>query len=101
MQQALRKRLHARHGRRPYIHRRDKEIHRLARNTRGASLYPQKIRHKGDEIDYTQKIAVIGAGPSGMSCAYFLANMSYPVTVFDKDPIPGGMLTKGYSFLPP
>lgn len=30
-----------------------------------------------------------------MSCAYFLANMSYPVTVFDKDPIPGGMLTKG------
>lgn len=56
---------------------------------------PKKIRHKGDEIDYTQKIAVIGAGPSGMSCAYFLANMSYPVTVFDKDPIPGGMLTKG------
>lgn len=56
---------------------------------------PKKLRHKGDEIDYTQKIAVIGAGPSGMSCAYFLANMSYPVTVFDKDPIPGGMLTKG------
>lgn len=56
---------------------------------------PKKIRHKGDEIDYTQKIAVIGAGPAGMSCAYFLANMSYPVTVFDKDPIPGGMLTKG------
>ena len=56
---------------------------------------PKKIRHKGDEIDYTQKIAIIGAGPSGLSCAYFLANMSYPVTVFDKDPIPGGMLTKG------
>ncbi len=56
---------------------------------------PKKLRHKGDEIDYTQKIAVIGAGPSGMSCAYFLASMSYPVTVFDKDPIPGGMLTKG------
>ena len=36
-----------------------------------------------------------------MSCAYFLANMSYPVTVFDKDPIPGGMLTKGIRFLPP
>lgn len=56
---------------------------------------PAKMRHKGDEIDYTQKIAIIGAGPSGMSCAYFLAQMSYPVTVFDKDPIPGGMLTKG------
>ena len=56
---------------------------------------PKKIRHKGDEEDYTQKIAIIGAGPSGLSCAYFLAQMSYPVTVFDKDPCPGGMLTKG------
>ncbi len=56
---------------------------------------PKKIRHKGDEVDYTQKIAVIGAGPAGLSCAYFLACMSYPVTIFDKDPIPGGMLTKG------
>ena len=56
---------------------------------------PKKIRHKGDEIDYTQKIAIIGGGPSGLSCAYYLAQMSYPVTVFDKDPIPGGMLTKG------
>ena len=56
---------------------------------------PRKIRHKGDEQDYTQKIAIIGAGPAGLSCAYFLAQMSYPVTVFDKDPIPGGMLTKG------
>ncbi len=56
---------------------------------------PQKVRHKGDTEDFTQKIAIIGAGPSGLSCAYFLAQMSYPVTVFDKDPIPGGMLTKG------
>jgi len=56
---------------------------------------PKKIRHKGDEIDYTQKIAIIGAGPAGMSCAYFLANMSYPVTVFDKAQAPGGMLTNG------
>ena len=56
---------------------------------------PTKNRHKGSGEDFKEKIAVIGAGPAGMSCAYFLANMSYPVTVFDKDPIPGGMLTKG------
>lgn len=56
---------------------------------------PEKRRHKGDDVDFTEKVAVIGAGPAGMSCAYFLAEMSYPVTVFDKDPIPGGMLTKG------
>ena len=46
-------------------------------------------------IPYEQKIAVIGAGPAGMSCAYYLANMLYKVTVFDKNPAPGGMLTLG------
>ena len=44
---------------------------------------------------YTEKIAVIGAGPAGMSCAYYLALKGYPVTVFDRNPIPGGMLTLG------
>ena len=56
---------------------------------------PKKLRHNGLLTDFTEKIAVIGAGPAGLTCAYFLAAMSYPVTVFDKDPIPGGMLTKG------
>ena len=44
---------------------------------------------------YEQKIAVIGAGPAGLSCAYYLANMLYDVTVFDRNPAPGGMLTMG------
>ena len=44
---------------------------------------------------YEQKIAVIGAGPAGLSCAYYLANMLYNVTVFDRNPAPGGMLTMG------
>lgn len=44
---------------------------------------------------YPEKIAVIGAGPAGMSCAYYLANKGYPVTVFDRNPVPGGMLTLG------
>ena len=44
---------------------------------------------------YPQKIAVIGAGPAGMSCAYYLAEKGYPVTVFDRNPVPGGMLTLG------
>lgn len=56
---------------------------------------PAKVRHKGNEVDYTEKIAVIGAGPAGMSRAYFLAEMSYPVTVFDKNPVPSGMLALG------
>ena len=44
---------------------------------------------------YTEKIAVIGAGPAGLSCAYYLAVKGYPVTVFEKESVPGGMLTLG------
>ena len=50
---------------------------------------PQK-RH-----DYGNKIAVIGAGPAGLSCAYYLAIDGYNVTVFEKEKEPGGMLTFG------
>ena len=44
---------------------------------------------------YPEKIAVIGAGPAGMSCAYYLAVKGYPVTVFEKEEKLGGMLTLG------
>ena len=40
----------------------------------------------------SQKVAVVGAGPTGLSCAYFLAQMGYPVTVFEALPLGGGML---------
>ena len=42
---------------------------------------------------HKQKVAVVGAGPTGLSCAYFLAQMGYPVTVFEALPIGGGMLS--------
>lgn len=42
-----------------------------------------------------EKIAVIGAGPAGLSCAYFLAVEGYQVTVFEKQTALGGMLTLG------
>ena len=41
---------------------------------------------------YEEKIAVIGAGPAGMSCAFFLAQKGYKPVVFDKAARPGGML---------
>ena len=44
---------------------------------------------------YEEKIAVIGAGPAGLSCAYFLAVKGYPVTVYEKEKELGGMLTLG------
>ncbi len=40
-----------------------------------------------------EKIAVVGAGPAGLACAYFLAQMGYPVTVFEAGPKAGGMLS--------
>lgn len=40
-----------------------------------------------------EKVAIVGAGPSGMSCAYILARMGYGVTVFESRDKPGGMLT--------
>ncbi len=44
---------------------------------------------------YGKKIAVIGAGPAGLSCAYYLAIDGYEVTVFEKEQALGGMLTLG------
>lgn len=43
----------------------------------------------------TINMAVIGAGPSGLSCAYYLAEQGYSVTVFEKEELLGGMLTLG------
>jgi len=45
--------------------------------------------------NYGKKIAVIGAGPSGMSCAFYLSIDGYRVTVFEKQKVTGGMLTLG------
>lgn len=42
-----------------------------------------------------EKIAIIGAGPAGLSCAYYLAVYGHQVTVFDKNPLPGGMMQYG------
>jgi 2-oxoacid:acceptor oxidoreductase delta subunit (pyruvate/2-ketoisovalerate family) len=42
-----------------------------------------------------KQVAVIGSGPAGLSCAYHLALKGYPVTVYEADPLPGGMLRTG------
>ncbi|MFT5807492.1 MAG: NADPH-dependent glutamate synthase beta subunit-like oxidoreductase [Moritella dasanensis] len=47
------------------------------------------------KYDYDKKIAVIGGGPAGLSCAYYLAVEGYKVTVFEKQTALGGMLTLG------
>ena len=43
----------------------------------------------------SEKVAVVGAGPAGLSCAYHLARLGYRVTVFEKNDEPGGILRYG------
>src|SRR5208283_3066651 len=41
-----------------------------------------------------RKVAVVGAGPAGLSCAYFLARLGYRPTIFEAASEPGGMLVQ-------
>lgn len=49
---------------------------------------------RANEDNAQKKIAIIGAGPSGLSCAYFLARLGYKPTVFEAEARPGGMLVQ-------
>ena len=60
----------------------------------GHTYQPEKIMpttHEG----FDEKIAIIGAGPAGLSAAYYLAEMGFKPTVFEKNKKPGGMLMYG------
>ncbi len=42
-----------------------------------------------------KKVAVVGSGPAGLTCAYYMAQMGYSVTIFEKLPVKGGMMAVG------
>ncbi len=65
----------------------EKDLHAETR------FVPKMLNQTGQP--YPEKIAVIGAGPAGLSCAYYLAIKGYTVTVFEKEQMLGGMLTMG------
>ncbi|MDO8847930.1 MAG: FAD-dependent oxidoreductase [Coriobacteriia bacterium] len=54
------------------------------------SRYVPKLEDRLEE-----KVAIIGSGPAGLSCAYYLARDGYQVTILEKAPVLGGMLTLG------
>ncbi len=65
----------------------DREIEKY-----GVPRFPERLSSTG------KKVAVIGAGPAGMTAAYFLNQMGHDVTVFEKHPKSGGMLRYGIPF---
>lgn len=62
-----------------------------------ADIEREQGRIKPDTIPKThnEKVAIVGAGPAGLSVAYELAKLGYPVTVFESMPRPGGMMQYG------
>ena len=60
----------------------------------GLNYLPDCTNDVGEQWD-DYKIAVIGAGPAGLTAAYYLRTRGYPVTVFERESRPGGMLLNG------
>ncbi len=56
---------------------------------------PEVVIPSNTRKHWDEKIAIIGAGPAGLSCAYYLATRGYKPTLFEKNQKPGGMLTYG------
>jgi len=54
----------------------------------------QKPECREDVANAARKVAIIGGGPAGLSCAYFLARLGYKPVVFERESRPGGMLVQ-------
>lgn len=52
-------------------------------------------RHGRSEVPAGKKVAIVGSGPAGLSCAYYLRQSGAAVTVFEKLPLAGGLLATG------
>ena len=77
-----------------------KDIKRYVSDNAGAAI--SDLFHGMDPvIDYSKaRVAVVGAGPAGLNCAYHLLMKGYPVDIFDKDEKAGGMALRGIPPVP-
>ncbi|MFZ1986699.1 MAG: FAD-dependent oxidoreductase [Desulfatitalea sp.] len=58
-------------------------------------LQKGEFSHPAQKDPRQDKVAIVGAGPAGLSAAYYLALEGYPVTIYEKLPVAGGMLAVG------
>ena len=58
-------------------------------------VYPQLLQKTGNNLGAGRKVAIIGAGPAGLSCAHELALLGFSPTVFEAQEVAGGMLVLG------
>lgn len=66
-----------------------------AQDLKAETRYVPEIVVASNRGRWKEKIAIIGGGPAGLSCAFYLAQMGYYPTVFEKNERAGGMLTYG------
>jgi NADPH-dependent glutamate synthase beta subunit-like oxidoreductase/formate hydrogenlyase subunit 6/NADH:ubiquinone oxidoreductase subunit I len=58
-------------------------------------VYDREVRYPGhleNLVQRSEHVAVVGAGPAGIAAAYDLVQMGYQVTIYEREPIPGGLL---------
>ena len=65
------------------------------RDLEADTRYVPPVVQPSNRGPFSQKIAIIGGGPAGLSCAFYLAEKGYLPTVFEKNKKPGGMLVYG------
>jgi len=75
----------------------DKPISICALKRFAADSYRDKLKEiKAERVHYPEdRVAVVGAGPAGLTVAHDLALKGYPVTIFEELPVAGGMLHVG------
>jgi NADPH-dependent glutamate synthase beta subunit-like oxidoreductase len=70
-------------------------IHAIERYIADRDLEAQQRYTPPLKAPRAEKVAIVGSGPAGLACAYYLAREGYCVTIFEKEPVLGGMLTQG------
>ena len=71
------------------------ERHGVENTVSGRPSAPKSLPLAVAGVDGTPRIAVVGAGPAGLTCAHDLSLLGYRVTLFDSAPVAGGMLYQG------